>query len=203
MRATPRHNDLPDWDDRLGWLLLAQHYGLPTRFLDWTRSLSMALFFAVEDEALDEKDGCLWALWTQEMNRHQVSQDGLVTPEDPALQGMLDAAFGRRASPKVMQRSAAPEPGPKDVMSLPGVLATAARQTDLRMMVQQSHFTVHGINKDLRAISFPVPVLVRYVIPAERKAGVREVLKRIGVTRSIVYPDLHSLAREIREGRYT
>lgn len=45
-----------DWE----WLSVAQHHGLPTRFLDWSHNLLTALYFAVSGNAAN--DGEVFAL---------------------------------------------------------------------------------------------------------------------------------------------
>ncbi len=59
------------------WLTLAQHFGLPTRLLDWTENPLVALFFAVRDNDGLSDDGQLFAY------RHAAVEIDLESTIDP------------------------------------------------------------------------------------------------------------------------
>ncbi len=71
----------PPVDDKASWFALMQHYGTPTRLLDWTSSPYVALYFAVEEkpqETNDEKekdkgerDDGYSAVWAIDLDTHE------------------------------------------------------------------------------------------------------------------------------------
>jgi hypothetical protein len=172
----------PVTSDRLGWIVLAQHYGLPTRLLDWTRNPLIALYFAVHDASDgDQRDGCVWALDVETLNEKQAGIRAILTPGAPIVQAIADTAFGEDLT-----------------VPPPAVVAMVPRQNDLRMLVQQALFTMHVDGSPMQTLHSPIPFLVKFIVPAAAKESLRLALRSFGVTTGFVFPDLRGLAEELK-----
>lgn len=79
------------------WLFLMQHYGVPTRLLDWSESPLVGLYFAVESM---NDDGALWLLRPSELNKNahinNRDEDGYIPSfEDEELQSYSVESLGQ------------------------------------------------------------------------------------------------------------
>jgi hypothetical protein len=187
--APPFANTLPT--EPLEILFLMQHYGIPTRLLDWTENPFIALFFALEnarqERAGEEKDATVWLL-------------------DPI--GLNKIAGGNRENANQVYGAHAAELGgyrpsqdsKQVIMRLP--LAIHGVRNNQRIVAQRGAFTIFG--RDTTALdqnaelSGPNGVITQVRIPALDKKGMFDDLSNIGVADSVVYPDLDGLGREIR-----
>ena len=63
-------------DDIIKLAILAQHYGVKTRLLDWTRDVRVALYFACKDEKNTDGKANVWCIdarWLQDYRRKDIT----------------------------------------------------------------------------------------------------------------------------------
>lgn len=186
-QALSRHRKCPNADDYVGWLVLARHYGLPTRILDWSWSPLVAFYFAIQDnDQTNGKDGCLWALAAGKMNEAQSGQNAMFTPNSKDIQRFAKAAYGSVASEYLAKHSKHQS------------LAFVAPEIDLRVTVQQSVFTIHVDGTDLAKIDDCADWLTKFTIPHDKKGSLRKDLDRLGIQKAALFPDLGSLAEQLK-----
>ena len=167
-----------------GWMFLMQHYGVPTRLLDWTESPLIALYFAIEDRntANFKKDGALWVLYPLELNAHSTAGEVYIPSfEDEWL-----------ANYSVSQYSKG-----KDNGILPiGAIAT---RNNPRIQAQLGVFTIsHRKKTPIEGIEGGKHC-VKLVIPKDAKVKIREELKILGLTRFQIFPELASIGESLKE----
>lgn len=193
-RSIPFHNR--SINDSWDWLFLMQHYGVPTRLLDWSESPLIALFFAVilsqhklgvRGKPVFNSDTSIWILDPIQWNKKAIDlkkySGSILTTDD------LNAS------------SYKPVADINTMKEFP--IAIYGSHNSQRIVAQRGVFVCFG--KDTRSMeiiyqkeSFPVDCLQKLVIKKGKLPGIYESLQRHGLTDSVVFPDLDGLAREIK-----
>lgn len=207
------------------WLVMCQHYRLPTRLLDWSESILVALLFAADNDMVD---GALFALKPAVLNE-QVSllrQSSLCPPTFPdvvlraeqavcssmaeLLHGVHERYDKNGYYGQEIERCGGDD-RLKEVAPLP--IAVYPPRNNPRIIQQSGVFTLHGgaVPSLLTQADYGDTVgleeierkhrgiLVKVSIPAEAKLSIRTDLARLGIHRASLFPDFESQALYLRE----
>jgi hypothetical protein len=98
-KLAPLHlQDLPSNDDLTGWLALMQHYGGPTRLLDWTECPFVGMYFALREEPKAGNCSAVWAIdldWLKRKER-EILGPSVPTHDPRARISYLNSLLGQR-----------------------------------------------------------------------------------------------------------
>jgi len=184
-RAGVRHRSTPRYKDYADWLALMQHYGLPTRLLDWSHSPLTAAFFAVErtmrhytPKEAETSAAAIWAVCPGLLNVSQRLKPFIYPLNSSDLAPIVKSAFYNRPNPLT-------------------VAAAMAVETDIRMQVQRGAFTIHGTAEPLNHLPNHESWLRKWVIPAPFVKKMAREVEVLGLGLADLFPDLGNLARDM------
>ncbi|HEX8211675.1 MAG TPA: FRG domain-containing protein [Longimicrobium sp.] len=201
--------DLPEVDCYIDWLAIMQHYGTPTRLLDFTLSYYVAAFFAMEGA---ESDSAIWAI-NQEVLQAAVANQYSIEQQSDYLSNnalRLDTA-GKTF---------------RDQCPAPGVIHFEPFKQHQRLIVQQGLFVLpvaahisfeanllaglglhSGTLDNPTTFAFdgkaPLPVdvigtpIVKVVLDGRMRSEALKDLSRMNITAATLFPGLDGFSRSL------
>ena len=141
---------------------IAQHYGVPTRLLDWSENPLVGLYFALDDNNYDDEDGVIWVFEDKTFVVSKVAsiRDG---------SGLRKLKYPRpyRAWRDLQL----------DIPRTKVQRGTLTSQPDLSIDFDKQNF-------DQKKQS-----LKKFIVPKESKIQLRKQLEILGVTEDRLFPD--------------
>jgi hypothetical protein len=156
-----------------------QHHGLPTRFLDWTDTFAVALYFAVA-EIKDE--AAVWMLDPYLLNREACNIEEILD---------LDADFQHDYFSYFINDK-------PSTATLPGdIVAIYPRRQNARIQVQKGMFNVHQSNKPLEDLYSSY--VRKLTLSKACIDDARRFLNLSGINDFSLFPDLDGLSRHLKK----
>jgi hypothetical protein len=184
------HRDLAQGDSIWHWLSVAQHYGLPTRLMDWTYSPLVAMHFATANIEKSDVDGAIWALNYEQAHR--------LLPEHlkEVLEGEGANVFTVRMLADTLETLSTLD----TLVGSPFVLFFEPPSMDDRIVNQFAFFSVMSDPRALvdEWLNCHPELWRKVVIPAELKWEIRDKLDQANITERVLFPGLDGLSRWLK-----
>ena len=184
------HHSAVEFNSFWHWMALAQHYGLPTRLLDWTYSPFIAMHFATSDICKFHLDGAIWAV-------NYVKVHHLLPT---LLQKRLNAEGANVFTVEMLAKTILNQEELATLSRDHSVIFFEPPSMEQRIVNQFSFFSVMSDpTKALCQCLEEHPAIWRkIVIPAELKWEIRDKLDQANITERVLFPCLDGLSRWLR-----
>jgi hypothetical protein len=181
------HRKVVERDSLWNWLSVAQHYGLPTRLLDWTYSPLIALHFATANIDKFDRDGVVWGV--NYLKAHKLLPATLQDKLDNEGANVFTVEMLAETVNSLTEFEALFEHDCTVFFEPPSI--------DDRIVNQFAFFSVMpaaDMELDQWLDQHP-DVYYRIIIPAELKWEVRDKLDQANITERVLFPGLDGLGR--------
>jgi len=172
--------------DDFEWMFIMQHYGLPTRLLDWSTDPLVALYFAcggsnfhktnLPEENGDDEAAEIWIINPTSLNRESSGCDGIIN--------LNESEWGDYINP---EKALFP-------------ICVNASHIDARIIAQQGVFTLHGkLILPLNSYDSFHPHIFRLYVLKKHINNIKDNLFRLGYDHARMFPGIETLAQKIKE----
>lgn len=215
-RAHHYCKDLPPFHAKLDWLALMQHYGAPTRLLDFSHSFYVAAFFALENA---KTDAAVWAINLDSLRYRVAAQCNVSTTHEN-----IDTTNQRHI---MFVNEHISNDGGKKETATPLVVHVEPERLHERLLCQQGFFlfpcditkgfeenlcSTYGYSaslirdlseiemgdEDITKLNIHENALIKIVLPNDMRKQSLESLSRMNINAATLFPGLDGFARSMK-----
>lgn len=156
-----------------------QHYWIPTRLLDWSTVMGVAVAFILHDDHGHSGDSAIFVLDPEGLNRISGRDEIINVPEDKTYE--YQPIYWDHRPVRIE----------KPLAIRPSMI------TD-RIQAQKGVFTVHGMPENGFESGEAANCVKKVILPGSAKEEARDFLKWANLDEYTIYPDIVGMARHIK-----